>query len=118
MQSQRSTKQSKQDHPRLPWGMGSAVLRGRSWWLSYRTPDGEIRYENSGTEDAAEAQRIMAQRALPRARALVATLKRIANGETHQGDTEAGAGARRQKTGGRAKAAGGNRRRDGKGGTR
>ncbi len=94
MQSQSSTKKSKQNHPRLPWGMGSAVLRCGSYYLAYRTPDGEVCYENSGTDDPAEAQRIMAERALPRARALVATLERIANGKTRQAPDQGKSGKR------------------------
>ncbi len=69
--------------------MGSAARHGRVWWLTYRDAAGKVRTENSGTEDTAEAQRIMAQRALPRAKALVATLERIANGEADQSNGEA-----------------------------
>jgi len=120
MQSQNSSKTTKkkaEERPSLPWGLGSARFKGRSWWLVYRTKLDEVREENSGTADASEARRILAQRALPRARAAVELLERLANGED-QSDAEAGASARRPAAGGSAKAAGGNRGRSGKGGKR
>ena len=68
---------------------------GKVWWLTFKGTDGKPRFENSGTPDAAEAQKLLAQRALPRARAAVAELERIANGEADQSDGEAG-GIRRR----------------------
>ena len=78
MQSQSSSKKKKQKRPRLPWGLGSAALKGRVWWMAYRDEAGKVRYDNLGTEDSADALRIMAAKALPRARAIVAELERIA----------------------------------------
>jgi hypothetical protein len=73
-------------------------LHGRVWWLTWRNAAGEVQYENSGTSDAKEAQRIMAERALPRARAAVEALERIANGETYQG-TQSAASGRKSRAG-------------------
>jgi len=101
MQSQKSSKatksKSKTKKPKVPWGFGSATKKGRVWWLAYRNIKDEIVYENSGTDDAAEASRILARRSLPRARAAVAELERIANEapETNPGDSEAGGTDRR-----------------------
>jgi hypothetical protein len=82
--------------------MGSAQLYGRVWWVTDRTPQGEVRFENSGTEDAAEAQKIMADRALPRAKAMVARLEAIVNGEaTDQGDSKARRKCAKQRAAGR-----------------
>lgn len=94
MQSQNSsTKEGRKPLP-LPWGFGSMAFHGRVWWLTWRDPEGEIHIDNSNTADAAEAQRIMAGLSLPRARALVALLERIANGEEiYQGDRSAGRGS-------------------------
>jgi len=79
---------------KLPWGFGSMAFHGKVWWLIYRTPDGKIHYENSGTADAGEAQRIMAGRALPRARAMVEALEAIADGKPDQAATEAEGGGK------------------------
>lgn len=65
----------------LPWGFGSMAFHGRNWWLTWRDPEGKVHYENSGTDDAREAQKIMANRALPRADAMLRKLMAIANGE-------------------------------------
>ena len=81
MQSQNSSTEEKRKPLPLPWGFGSMVFHGRVWWLTWRDIDGKVHHDNSGTGDAAEAQHIMAERALPRARAMVAQLERIAYGE-------------------------------------
>lgn len=91
MQSQKGSNKSQQDKPRLPWGLGSAALKGNVFWLVFRDPAGKVRYENSYTADAAEAERILAAKALPRARAMVAALEKLAN----EGATKS------KKTGGR-----------------
>src|SRR5882672_314851 len=89
MQSQKpSTEQ--QERPQLPWGMGSARIKGRVWWITYRDPKGKIHLENSGTGDPAEAQRIMAQKALPRAWAMVAALEKLANAEPQGPNSKGG----------------------------
>jgi hypothetical protein len=76
----RSTKQGRKPLP-LPHGHGSMAFHGTKWWLIYRDAKDKKHYENSGTDDAREARKIMAERALPRARAAVAELERIANEE-------------------------------------
>ena len=78
----------------LPWGFGSMQWKGRVWQLTWRDPEGKVHYDGSGTADAAEAQRIMAERALPRARAMVEQLERIANGETYR-QADQGTGGKR-----------------------
>lgn len=86
MQSQDSSKQQPRIPLPLPWGFGSMAFKGAVWWLTWRDENNQVHYDNSGTADAAEAQRIMAQKALPRAQAMLAQLERIANGEeTYQG---------------------------------
>jgi hypothetical protein len=85
MQSQHSKKQSKaksQDLKSLLWGTGSMALKGRVFWIVYRDVAGALIYENSGTADAGEAQRLLAKRALPRALAALAELERIAHAGT------------------------------------
>lgn len=75
----------------LPWGHGSMSFHGSKWWLIWRDTKNKIHHENSQTDDASVAQKVLAQRALPRARAAVAELEAIANGdEIHQGDQAAG----------------------------
>ena len=64
--------------------MGSAAIKGNVYWLTFRNAKGDIRVENSGTADAKEARRILAARALPRARAAVKLLENIANEGTDQ----------------------------------
>jgi hypothetical protein len=95
MQSQKGSTTNKEERPSLPWGHGSASWHGRVWWLTYRTPTGKLMHENAETDDPAEARRLLAQKALPRARAAVAELERIANGETDQGNGPAGEGTRK-----------------------
>jgi hypothetical protein len=85
-------------------------LHSRKWWLIYRDGTGKTCYENSGTDDPAEARKILAKRALRRAKAIVAQLRAIANGkEADPGNAETGSGARRAGTGRGVKKAGGNR---------
>jgi hypothetical protein len=82
--------EARAQRPQLPWGMGSAVFRGDNWWATYRDVEGRIRYESTDTDDRDEAERIIAEWALPRARLMVATLERIARGESDQSNGEAG----------------------------
>jgi hypothetical protein len=106
MQSHSSTEKKQRTPLPLPWGMGSMSFRGSVWWLTYRDAAGKIHYDNSGTDDAKEAQRIMAVRALPRAKAMVAKLERIIHAEARQSHGAAGgspakpgrAGGDRRKT--------------------
>jgi len=49
-----------------------------------------VQYENSGTGDAAKAQRLLAQRAIPRCKAMLEGLEKIANGEPFDFEGEAG----------------------------
>jgi hypothetical protein len=86
MQSQTRRKPTKKDRPKLPHGAGSAAFKGKVWWITYRDAADEIHYENSGTDNPAEVRKIMAERALPRARAVLAELERIANEEVPQPD--------------------------------
>jgi hypothetical protein len=88
--SSKTTKKKAEERPSLPWGLGSARFKGRTWWIVYRTAKDEVREENAGTDDIGVARRILAQRALPRARAAVELLESIANAETDQGNGEAG----------------------------
>jgi hypothetical protein len=74
----------------LPWGFGSMAFHGKVWRITFRDVNNEVHFENSHTDDAAEAQRIMAKKALPRARAMVKALTAIANGTPYQ-KAEAGA---------------------------
>jgi hypothetical protein len=92
MQSHKSNTAEERIPLPLPWGFGSMSWRGCVWRLAWRDPAGEIHYESSRTADAAEAQRIMAVKALPRAQAMVEALERIAHGETYR---EAGKGSNR-----------------------
>jgi hypothetical protein len=57
------------------------VFKGASWQLCWRDTDNQVQWTGSGTDDAAEAQKILARLALPRAAAMAAQLERIANGE-------------------------------------
>jgi len=86
MQSHKATEAK----PRLPWGFGSAARHGKVWWFIYRSVDGEMQYENSRTGDVAEAQKLLAQRAIPRAKNMLEALERIANGEPYEFESEAG----------------------------
>lgn len=66
---------------------------GRKWWLAWRDSEAKTHFENAGTDDPREAQRMLAERTLPRARAIVETLERIAHGEVYEkdpGDRKAG----------------------------
>src|SRR5215469_1663906 len=94
MQSHKAT----ESKPRLPWGFGSAARHGRVWWFIYRNTAGEMQYENSGTGDVAEAQKLLAQRAIPRARNMLEALERIADGEPYQPATEAGRRSSKPRT--------------------
>lgn len=102
----------------LPFGHGSMAMHGHSWWLIWRDPEGKAHYTNSRTADAAEAQKIMANLALARARAQLETLERIANGETyqHDGSPRTRPGRRRAPRG--VKRTGGNRAKAKRGETR
>jgi hypothetical protein len=106
MQSQKRSKKQKPKPLSLAWGHGSMSLHGRCWWLVWRDSEGLPHYENSYTDNPQVARKILAIRALPRARAAVALLEQIANEELHQGNGEAGgapsdpgaAGRNRRKT--------------------
>jgi hypothetical protein len=90
MQSQHSSKKQKPKALSLPWGHGSMALHGTKWWIVWRDVAGKVHNDNSGTADAQEAQKMLAERALPRAQAMLDTLRRIADGEeTYQGDSPA-----------------------------
>jgi hypothetical protein len=89
MQSHTDSSKHKREQMPLPWGMGSMSWHGRVWWITYRDTEGKVHHENSRTEDAAEAQKLMAGRALPRALAMVETLERIINGDPYQRESEA-----------------------------
>src|SRR5262249_17107213 len=65
----------------LPHGAGSMQIRGAVWWLIYRDKDGRTHQESSGTSDRAEARRLLAEKALDRARYVVLILERIAHGK-------------------------------------
>ncbi|HEY1861520.1 MAG TPA: hypothetical protein VGG61_14260 [Gemmataceae bacterium] len=75
----------------LPWGFGSMAFHGRVWRLTWRDAAGQVHFDNSNTDDACEAQRIMAKKALPRARAMVRALEAIANGTPYYKTEAAGA---------------------------
>lgn len=93
-----SQKSSKRIPLPLPWGFGSMAFKGRTWQLTWRDPAGKIHWESSGTADAAEAQRIMANRALPRAQAMVKALRAIIDGKPYQkSETAAGHGEARDR---------------------
>ena len=118
MQSQKSSTKEKRKPLPLPHGLGSMHFRGAQWQLVYNDAEGKLRFEGARTADAAEAQRKLAERTIPRVEAMLEQLRRIANGEeTYQRNDKARAIAGRQKARRRAKAPGGNRQGDGKGGT-
>jgi len=56
-----------------------------SWWIVWRDLDDRVHHENGG-QDAIKAQRIMAERALPRAKAAVALLRSILRGRPYYPD--------------------------------
>lgn len=89
MQSHPRNKAAKKPEPlSLPWGFGSMSWHGKFWWLTFRDPENNVVWKNSNTPDAVEAQKILAELALPRARKLLETLERIANGqETYRGES-------------------------------
>ena len=70
---------------KLPYGNGSIQRRRRYWYLIYRDPEGALVQESSRTEDQAEAQRLLAQRALPTHDARRALLYQVAYGEETAG---------------------------------
>jgi hypothetical protein len=59
----------------LPYGAGSMQIRGRMWWIIYRDTEGRVIQENSKTEDADVARRLLIGRALDTARAKVVALE-------------------------------------------
>jgi hypothetical protein len=67
---------------------------GNKWWFTFHDLEGKVQYRNSGTDDSAVAQRLLAQAALPRARAVVEILERIADGKETYRRTEAASGAK------------------------
>ena len=85
-------RKTKVERPVLPWGNGSARIRGKVFWITYRDAKGKIHIDNSGTADPVEARRIMAIKALPRALAAVAELEAIINGTEAKGSKRPGRG--------------------------
>jgi hypothetical protein len=82
------------------------ALHGTKWWIVWRDVAGKVHYDNSGTADAQEAQKMLAERALPRAQAMLDTLRRIADGEeTYQGEGAAGRATSKRRTAGRDRGA-------------
>jgi len=65
-------------------------IHGRVWWFTYRALDGNIKWENSELEDQALARQLLAQKVLPRARLILATLEAIADGKEDPSNGEAG----------------------------
>ena len=118
MQSHESSKQQGHVALPLPWGFGSMAFHGATWQLIWRDTANQVRYKGSGTGDAREAQRLLAQLALPRAKGMVEALERIANGEeTYQGHAKARPGAGRPRANRRAQGTDRNRPKGTKGET-
>jgi hypothetical protein len=65
----------------LPYGCGSIMMRGRTWWMIYRDGEGRTIQENTWTTDKRVARYMVTYRALETARAKVAALERILNEE-------------------------------------
>jgi len=61
----------------LPYGAGSIQIRGRVYWMMYRSVEGTLIQENAQTDDAALARLKLAERALVTERAKVAALETI-----------------------------------------
>jgi hypothetical protein len=68
----------------LPYGSGSLQKRGLKWWAIYMDANGVKIQVSTKTDDLDEARRFLAARALEVARARVAALESIVNGETKQ----------------------------------
>ena len=77
------------------------VFRGRVWRITWRDTAGKVHWDNAGTGDAREAQRLLAHRALPRAKAMVKALEAIIHGTPFE-KTEAAAAEGQGGTGDRA----------------
>src|SRR5215470_13934640 len=48
--------------PKYKRGSGSIYLRGKTWWLSYYTPDGQHVCESAKTKDRGQARQLLQQR--------------------------------------------------------
>jgi hypothetical protein len=90
---------------KLPHGCGSLQFRGAVYWMIYSNEDGQKIQENTLTTDLEEATRRLAARVLPKFRARVALLERIARGKQEApregSQTGRGNGAGPQSAGGR-----------------
>jgi hypothetical protein len=106
--------QPKNNPSGLPYGCGSIQVRGKQWWGIYRDTLGRTIQENLHTESQDAARYLLAQRALETARAKVAALEQI----THEGQGGAGATPEGKEAGRSTQAAGGDRKKTGKGGSR
>jgi hypothetical protein len=76
----------------LPYGTGSIQKRGRVYWMIYRNVNGDVVAANTGTDNRADAQRILAQQALVTLRARMHALVAIiesGNEATSQASAEA-----------------------------
>ena len=78
----------------LPRGAGSMQMRGAKWWLLFRDEHGRLVQRNSGTADAAEARRLLANAALRVLAARAKEIRRIAYGGETETKTRARAGKR------------------------
>jgi len=79
------------------------AFHGRSWWIIWRDADGKTHFDNANTASAIEAQRILAGRVLPRAKAMVALLEQIIDGTPWNAAPEAAASRRNRPATGEAR---------------
>jgi len=59
----------------LPYGTGSLQMRGRTWWMIYRDPEGRTIQKNTRTDNRDWARRMLVERALETARTKVLALE-------------------------------------------